>query len=863
MLKPLLCVLFSFIALTGHAQLAASEKSAFKDMEKHRWHKAESRLRKSLVRDTLNPSTRYALAVFYFEPGNPAFDIDSAYRYVAGALDNWQQTSVRERDRLQKGGIDSLRMAALRMKIDSAAFEVAKTINTEAAYLQFLSQFPHSVHRDLAIRLRDDVAYHDALAESSYQALESYITRYPESHRVGEARDRYHQLVYAEKTKDNRLASYERFLIEYPESPYRREVYRNIFEITTAYGKLESFLSFMNRYPESEFAMKACDIAFHLLAEDEDANWPEGFLTDSLQSVLKVNDTYLVPFLKDGLFGFMDEHGNEVITPRYHEIHDDYLCGFITDELLMVDNGLVARNGHNVFSGPITDLFDIGVGFLKVVTDHDIKVVHKSGFELADSLDDARVIAARFVAIKRRDEWFLYAINGRLLDDRPWDDITTMGEVIVFSKKSQKFIAPRGELARGAADGRRPQLSEPFDELTQWPNGLIWGRSRDYEGVMDQALQTVIRFDKHTLTPAPFGAVAKAPNGFVVFNHSGRRSTVFDQVSLLAKSLAVKKGKQWSMYDPFAHRIVGRSYDSLRAEGAFVVGTRADSVYVLFHNNTSRGFFRPRRIAFVPGRDSTSFITVQENATRKSVFDLGGRKLFNADFESLEYAGSGLFVITRKDKKGLVDLNGKTRLPAEYDAIGTMKDNIVSLLKNKRFGSYNAASNKVIKPQYDRNLMPYGSSCVVTYKDGYYGLLGWDNKPISAFEFEEVSYWNDSLALVKKGSLWSLFDIANRKLVETNLRKITLVKDGPGEKLAVIQRNNDVGVISNQGKIIIPLNFTEIINLGSPDAPLYFAEKHVPEASMYIVIYYDRKGEMIRKEIYGDAADYDRIYCSN
>jgi hypothetical protein len=83
------------------------------------------------------------------------------------------------------------------------------------------------------------------------------------------------------------------------------------------------------------------------------------------------------------------------------------------------------------------------------------------------------------------------------------------------------------------------------------------------------------------------------------------------------------------------------------------------------------------------------------------------------------------------------------------------------------------------------------------------------------------------------------------------------------EKIAIIQKDKSFGVISNRRKVVIPVTFTDIINLGSADEPLYFTEKHIAEASLYIVIYYDASGNMLRKEIYEDAADYDKIYCSD
>ena len=68
-------------------------------------------------------------------------------------------------------------------------------------------------------------------------------------------------------------------------------------------------------------------------------------------------------------------------------------------------------------------------------------------------------------------------------------------------------------------------------------------------------------------------------------------------------------------------------------------------------------------------------------------------------------------------------------------------------------------------------------------------------------------------------------------------------------------------MISNRRGVVIPIKFSDIVNVGSPESPVYFTEKHVPEASIFVVIYYDAKGILLRKDVY-EHDDYDRIYCS-
>jgi len=48
--------------------------------------------------------------------------------------------------------------------------------------------------------------------------------------------------------------------------------------------------------------------------------------------------------------------------------------------------------------------------------------------------------------------------------------------------------------------------------------------------------------------------------------------------------------------------------------------------------------------------------------------------------------------------------------------------------------------------------------------------------------------------------------------------------------------------------------------VGTAEKPLYFTEKNVEEAEIFVVIYYNDQGTMIRREIY-ESDEYDRIYC--
>lgn len=842
-----------------------TDMAALRDIEKHRWERAMFRLRKTLARDTLNPSVRYGLSLFYFAAENPRYHLDSAYHYAITALNDYNSVSLRTREKLGRLAIDSARLVLLRAQIDSAAFERARQENTESAYLGFLRRFPSAVQRELAEDLRNEVAYQAVLKENTPEGFRRYVTKYPNASRTEEAQKHYHRLLFYRATSDKRLSSYEKFLEEHPETPYREEAFRNIFEISTAGGEIESFLSFISRYPSNKFAKRSRQFVFYLLEDEEQAVWPDNFLTDSLRALHALNQAVLIPFFRDGRYGFMDERGRVIIPVKFAQIVDEYLCGNIRADVLIADNRLVTRDGIPICQRPIAslnDLDDLGSGFVMITNDSGAAVIHKSGFVLQDSVQDARVLNKRFVAVKKHDRWLLYALTGRLIDQRSWDDISLLQGVLVLSKDRKKFLTPISEIAR-SVEAAALSVSAPFDEVKPWQGSLIWGKSGEFEGVLNDRLESIIRFDQHVLTQTFFGAAARLPNGIALYNHTGRKSASFEDVRILGDRVAVRKNRSWSFFNTAELTPAGESYDSLTSEGPFFISVAADTLTVHFAAGIQKSFFRPRKISFVPGMDSISFLVVEHQTNTKTVFDLAGKRLFAGSFQAIEYAGQHTFVVSNRGRKGLVNSKGQRLLPVEFDAIGSAQGQVVTVLRNRKFGAYNIGSRKFIKPAYDRNPVAYTQGVFVAFKDGYHGLIEWDNKPVSRFEFDEINYWNDSVALVRQGSYWNLYDLYAQKALETNLRSVKMVRESSSEKIAIVQKGNEFGVISNRGNEIIPITFSKVINVGSPNVPLFFTEKDIPEAALQVVIYYDATGQMLRKEIYDNGWDYDKIYCSD
>jgi len=837
------------------------EFAAMNSLEKGKWEKAKVQFAKVIRKDSLNAGAHYGLSLYFFTSGNPNAQIDSAYRYAMKTLAYYKLSSTKQRERYRRLPLDSVILVRHRERIDSAAFERAKSTNTEFGYIDFLSRFPLAVQQVRAMELRDEVAYLDALKENTYGSFFRYLEKYPESSRANEANVRYEKLLYEAKTKDKKLSSYELFLSQYTSSPYLKEVERHIFEISTASGEMQSFEKFLKKYPESSSATKARNILYHLYRE-EDRAIPTSFLNDSIRRLQTLEKYYLVPFLKGDLFGFMNEHGEEIIKPSVKEISNAFMCGNIMEELLVLENKIIARNGSILFQGEIIEVEELGFGFIKVTTPTCIKIIHYSGYRVGNDgcFQDGNMLGKNYLVIQKEKRWSVWSLAGRMLLPFEWEDVQLIGDVVALRKAGKVKLARLKDLVK-PADQVSITLTREYHEVKSWPNGMVWVKLGNEQGVLNQNLNEWISLSKQELTPTFFGAMSQFNSGYKLHDKTSISSPLFHRVKVSQPWVGVQQGGLWRLIDPATKKFQSTEFDSVGFIGPFAMGLRNDSLRVYLSKSNFVESLQTTKVQFIPGKDSLFFLLLDEG-DQKTLFDTKGNRLFTVNFDRIEYNNEGFFTVIKKEKRGLISLDGRTVVQPEFDAMGTVNHGVVAILKDKKFGFLDVVHKKEIKPEYDKNILRYSATKMIAFKNGFYGLIGWDNKPTTLFEFEEIRYWNDSSALVKKNFNWIIYNFVEKKIVLNKIKTFKWVLDTDREKIMIVQQENAYGVISNKRGVIIPATFTDIVNLGSATVPLYFTEKHVEEAAIFVVIYYDRNGVQLRKQVY-ETDDYEKIYCSD
>lgn len=838
----------------GWSQTGAGRK-AMRALGKEQWQKSRTVLEKALRKDSTASNIYFGFARFYFTPPNPAFDIDSAYIFVNQALATSRKGSWSKRE---KEPPDTTAFLDFRSRIDSAAFVRSRQEHTASSYNFFIRHFPYAIQLDTARLLRDEVAWQDAVIEDSPEAFAKYLENYPSSRFADKARARREELIFRIDTKDQRLGSFESYLAEYPQSPYRHLVEEQILEIYTADGSADKFIAFLQRYPKGVASRKARNILYHLMRETGPGMESFPFWTDSLRRVQLLNATFLVPFIANKKFGFMDATGKEIIAATSSSLYEGYRCGNIFEDILVHGNDIISRDGMRIYTGEVNELFELGYGFIGIQTRECYRVLHKTGFTVGNGCaKDAAVIEGRFIAVLEAGHWSVYSLAGRLLTTG-WEEVKSLGDVIALNKNGEWSLVTIRQLGM-VADQQSLQPAYTVNDVRGWSRDLIWAQRGNTEAVLDENLQLRIPFGAHELRNEVFGVLSKSPDCVKLYTPQLEPSPCMEDVKFNSSWVFAKPNSKWGLHNPVNGTDTG-SYDSVAFTGIFAAAYRGDSVRVFFNDSTYLDF-KGIDLAFIPGRNTRAFLQV-EHARKKTVYDASARKLFEGNYDRIQHAGGDYFIVSRNEKKGLITSAGKQVLSFAYDAIGEMEGTRIPLLRGMQFGLYDEATKKEIRPAYDKNVQPYNTDLLVAFRRGKSGLIDFNNRIRVPFQYDAFRFWNDTSALARQDNVWKLIEIATNAVLIDDIHEYSVVDDSADEVVLIIRRGGEFGVLSSTRGELIPVSYTDLVNIGSARNPLYFTEKHVKEASLSVIIYYDGSGNPVRHQAL-EPDDFDAIYCEN
>ena len=296
------------------------------------------------------------------------------------------------------------------------------------------------------------------------------------------------------------------------------------------------------------------------------------------------------------------------------------------------------------------------------------------------------------------------------------------------------------------------------------------------------------------------------------------------------------------------------------------------------------------------------------------LMDEKGQIILPPTYSMIEPFENGIAKVQLGKAFGMIDKTGKIILPLEYEYIGNFENNLALIVKDKKVGVTDAKGKVLIAPQYEKLSIENG--IIRTRKDGKWGIIDTQNKPILPFEFQYISTFSENVAIIRKNNLWGFLESKNNvpkiilepsikadfiNEVRNGMAKVSSERyteeDGYGNKnafykkngiiktngtwvleqkysfiednifdlntteskdLVLIEENSKVGYADKTGKIIVEPLYDAI---ESNFSEIYFAKKGISEVKNNNLIgYINHEGKQILPLEFSKIADFYGIY---
>lgn len=158
--------------------------------------------------------------------------------------------------------------------------------------------------------------------------------------------------------------------------------------------------------------------------------------------------------------------------------------------------------------------------------------------------------------------------------------------------------------------------------------------------------------------------------------------------------------------------------------------------------------------------------------------------------------------------RGFYNRDGKVVVPVSYETRSVWKEGALAVQgKDKKISFYKKDGTKISDKAFEQ-VSDFQNSMAIVKEDGKYGYLSLDGKEIAPV-YQEARYFEDGLAPVRIKGLWGVIDAEGNQVTAPHYKDA-----GPSYSdglLAVEDKQNHWGFIDRSGKEVVPPVYKSVV----------------------------------------------------
>ena len=910
-----LLVLFLFFQIiTINSVCSQSIKKAYRHYDKNEFEKLEETLIKLDERSSENSGKYYLYSLLYLKNKEDREKLKIAYQNILNSQRNYLNQDVKDLEELSDLKITLKSIDSVKNIIDSLEYEFVKDKNSIEEYKSYIDYYINSKFKNDAVKRWHSLEYEIVSNQNSWEGYKIFMEEFPSSKYYHMAKELYEKLIFEEKTKNNSINSFEDFIAKYPDTPYRDSIEFTLFKKYTVNNSVDGYLKFLYKFPQSEYSKLSINFLYHTSLKEFSAineMTDNKNLLDSLAEISNIDKLSLIGVIEDSVTYFIDKNGNKILSNRSFEFENKYLCSFFKDDFFIVkgpdSNIIVNRNFSEIYRSNFSHVEDMGVGLLKVFSQDDFVVIHKSGkIILRGDYDDAFVVDNSYLLMEKDNYFTLFTVLGERIFDNVFTDVYKEGTFIIFERDIDSRIAiiNTDKIKKLFLSSENPDFK--YDDYEYIKGDFMILIEDDNESLVNKNLIEIISTGNNKIIESDYGWINSTEYGIKIITDlfPSDFSTYYESVINNSKYILTKRNGSWDIFfrdslsfdlinldsvsiisenviwvrDKFNESLLFSNYSKMNLPNnynleilkskfgykTFIKIYEDDDSYIINEEGLK---LPPSEYYYTVEKGNTiSFISKKFNISQTDLLRLNNKKNKNLFIgERVKVRGytpdialsDSLFIIQYNGKKGVSNLMGEIILEPKYDGITNLDPNNLILIQGESFGNFCISESSVIEPIFLSIIKPFGKNQYLVENNEGKSLVKSNGDELIS-KFQSIDYLNDSLVILSREGVRTIYSLISQNSI-LEFDSFEIIDDSLG--IILIKLEDEYGLFSTDKGFILNLAYDQITDIIDSDGNrLFKAIQIIPDAELLVNIIVNSDGKIILNQGI-ELGLLDRINC--
>lgn len=319
----------------------------------------------------------------------------------------------------------------------------------------------------------------------------------------------------------------------------------------------------------------------------------------------------------------------------------------------------------------------------------------------------------------------------------------------------------------------------------------------------------------------------------------------------------VKQDSKYGVLNSNGKVVLDIKYASIEADGYTTdEGAYTDAGYIV-STTSDKGIFYSylnSKTKKILDEEYSSLYRIVEKKDDKNAYIIAARNgqfglfkdkknIIECKYSMMQYNQlNDSFIVQRNEKYGVLDINGNTILPIEYDFL-EYKENYIIAHSQNTVQSFDKQGNKISDGIIYKS---EASNYYITIENERYGVLDLDKKTIIETKYDYIEFFDENTFIVIQNSKLGLMDTNKNTILDI---KYEFIQKIPDTQLIQIYTNNILTILDKDKKEIVSLK----------NGYLYQYDNFIKLYSDEKIIYLDNNGNIVEEPKIEEQGQPDRI----